>query len=543
MNSFEYTGYWWDAREPDTEWAGTLRFDPTEGALLTLTVPVDKPTFHRELQEYPVIHGTATSGEPITLLRCFDQHVSGAWHGPHRREIFAHVVVVGFHSEVDPMISVVSVAFRHLDVWWTQSAIRADLSVPMPDFAVRYTCPSAVTVRADENFDVKLVSGLSSSASRHKYILEEQIHVEIKARENARPLSEFQTIVHACQDLLTVACQTFCHVDELRLLPPEVEGEPRRLATLHAVPIYKPADERAPSPSDLLFRFADISDRAQEIIGGWLARAENLKPFRSLYLSGVYGGGFLEVKLVALAQAAEAYHRRCYDGVYMKRDEFEERVLKPLTAAIPNSLDSSFQSALRKRLHHADEYSLRKRLTLLFSEHEEALATVVSDPKRYIEPIVRHRNEFAHQPVDASEPASDHGEELLRCIFVLRFLLDMCFLKTMGFTGEEMKQFAARADTYRRIKQTFFRAEVAAEQVTRPPTSPAAAISTRSRTENDTNPNNRARTRRRTIGIVGAILALGLAIWFLPKARRWMAIDSCLDAGGRWDYSANLCDR
>ena len=29
MESLEHSGYWWDPREPDTKWAGTLRFRPT----------------------------------------------------------------------------------------------------------------------------------------------------------------------------------------------------------------------------------------------------------------------------------------------------------------------------------------------------------------------------------------------------------------------------------------------------------------------------------------------------------------------------------
>jgi hypothetical protein len=37
MQAFEHTGFWWDPRDPDTKWPGTLRFDPIEGAVLTRT--------------------------------------------------------------------------------------------------------------------------------------------------------------------------------------------------------------------------------------------------------------------------------------------------------------------------------------------------------------------------------------------------------------------------------------------------------------------------------------------------------------------------
>jgi hypothetical protein len=36
--------------------------------------------------------------------------------------------------------------------------------------------------------------------------------------------------------------------------------------------------------------------------------------------------------------------------------------------------------------------------------------------------------------------------------------------------------------------------------------------------------------------IVALVVVLALAVWLIPKVRPWMAIDRCLDAGGRWDY-------
>ena len=59
----------------------------------------------------------------------------------------------------------------------------------------------------------------------------------------------------------------------------------------------------------------------------------------------------------------EALHRREYGGTYLPRTDFEERVLKPLRAAVPSELEPSYREALRTRLKFADEYSFQKRLT------------------------------------------------------------------------------------------------------------------------------------------------------------------------------------
>ena len=38
-------------------------------------------------------------------------------------------------------------------------------------------------------------------------------------------------------------------------------------------------------------------------------------------------------------------------------------------------------------------------------------------------------------------------------------------------------------------------------------------------------------------------VAIAVALWWLPTATRWIAIDRCLDLGGRWDYAAERCER
>jgi hypothetical protein len=49
-------------------------------------------------------------------------------------------------------------------------------------------------------------------------------------------------------------------------------------------------------------------------------------------------------------------------------------------------------------------------------------------------------------------------------------------------------------------------------------------------------------TRRRVV-IVAAILIVVVGFWLFPTEQRWIAIDSCLDLGGRWDYSAGRCEK
>ena len=283
----------------------------------------------------------------------------------------------------------------------------------------------------------------------------EEIRIELTAQE-PRPLSVFQKRIHACQDLLSIASLTLCKVEDLRISPPSEEtGRPKVIGHYYAVPVFKDPSERW---SACLFRYDDVAARVRDVFGAWFDNAERLSAVRSLYLSAAYGKAFLELKLLALAQAAEAYHRRMYEGqdLYMDAANFAQNVLAPLKAAIPRGIHSSHRQALSNRLKHGNEFSFRRRLTVLFKEHEAALRTAIPNPCSWINRIVDYRNDLTHHPVVDEQPALDRIE-LVQCNYVLRILLELCFLKSMGLSKEDIGRLSSRSSRYHQIRERFFK--------------------------------------------------------------------------------------
>ena len=175
-------------------------------------------------------------------------------------------------------------------------------------------------------------------------------------------------------------------------------------------------------------------------------------------MSAAYGKSFLELKLLALAQAAEAYHRRVYEGQdrYMAPAEYEKDVLPQLQAAIPATLQQSHRQALSNHVKFGNEFSFRRRLTAFFEEHEVALAVVVPSPGDWIARIVDYRNSLTHHPVASNPPGVDRPA-LVRCNYVLRILLELCFLKSMSIGSSEILALASRSSRYGQIRERFFR--------------------------------------------------------------------------------------
>lgn len=347
----EYTGAWWDVQEPDEKWIGTVRIDPKESIDLTLTImpPYSSRTLH------PVICGQTTKGQRISLLRCIQTRSGRHADGPDSRSLHAGSAIVGFHvHQLEPAISTMAVSPPHIQTWWGRSGF--EFSRPSAsEHSIVYRTAEKVILCQREGIAVALRPVPSSSQSRHEATLTEAVYLSIVSA-TPRSLHEFERIAHACQDLLSIACLRLCHADTRTLIKLNVETEPT--ATLYFVPVHREKAARSLISSDCLFTFADIADDPQRVFGAWLSKADALLNARALYLSAVYAGGFLELRLLALCQAAEAIHRRLYGSErYMDDPEFTERVLKPLQNAIPEGLDPSFRQALHNRLKYAYEHS------------------------------------------------------------------------------------------------------------------------------------------------------------------------------------------
>lgn len=445
MKGFQHTGFWWHPNKPTERWPGTLTFDPIDGATLALTTPFHPSQIFAESQEFAVLHGETTGGLEITLLNCF---------GRSSTQIFANSVISGFHADQpDPPVLVAAAVIENLAEWWGLNALAHEPEVKFPNIGIRYTQPAAKEVHASADMRVSICSSPLASFGRKSISVEEEIRIEVTASQ-PRPLSVFQRCTHACQDLLSIAALSLCKVEELRLSPPSEAGQQTIVGNFYAVPVFKNPAEDWP---DYLFRYVDIAGRLPEVFGAWLGNSDSLSTVRSLYMSGAYGKSFLEIKLLALAQAIEAYHRRVYgrNDLYMEARDYEQNILPGLLAAIPETLDASHRQALRNRLKFGNEFSFRKRLTMLVDEHETALAALVPTPRTWIEMIVNYRNALTHHPV-VEDRADVDKIELIRCNYVLRTLLEFCFLKSMAFDSQSIVALAQRCTQYQQIRRRFF---------------------------------------------------------------------------------------
>ena len=457
INAFEHDGHWWAPGNPDQKWTGTFRFDKSEGGTLRLTVPMvlqAPPLLTRPLiSDDSIVVGITTKGKLITLIGCFQRASNlNLQGGPCSVEIYANAAIQGFHCDQNPVLDSVSVSLASLNDWWGDSGIKNDPGITLPSITVRYVSRAPLVVQEDDCFRISLKPTCSYSHHQHDFSMHEEIRLEIEAQE-PQVFSRFDDLIHAWTDLLSIASMNKCERTETLLFRTR-KGESLEYGTHHAVPIYKAREREV---QFWLFRMTDIPGDTSQVISTWLSQSERLRYVRALYFEGVHGRGFVEQKFLFLTQAAEALHRLYYQGVYMEdHKKFETEIFRPLTSAIPATVDSRLREAIVSRLKFANECSLRHRLRELVCEHRETLEVLVKDPEQWVGRIVELRNDFTHFPAQtAHEGALPSSERAMRYNWYLRLLLEACLMKAMGFAQRETVACVKNCETYRQISAKF----------------------------------------------------------------------------------------
>jgi len=450
-----HEGAWWDPCNPDERWPGVLTFDDRKGVALDVSVESTTPQVFPPLRSYDLLLGMSAGGARFTLIDCWDSSTRGTLHrGPRPLRIRANAALVGLHSDSsDPVLSELSVSFPQLADWGAGHGFRSDLKVAPPNFEASYAAQPATPLYDDGALSVSLEAHAVGSLGRHRVFMRERIAFRIAA-STPRKLSELQPFARACGDLLSIACLVYCGPDDIQVVAPAEANERRQHGSYHAVPFYRVRERRGSFVPGMLFRFTDLGGREQSIFDLWFSKLDKLQDALALYTWGVYGRGFIEQKLLALTQAVEAFHRRLCQDRYMDQAEFERDVFEPLVSSIPGVVNSSHRTSLRKRLQFANEFSFRTRLRLLFKAHGPVLRLLVSRPEAFIGAIVETRNEFTHFPLptrQAPTPRRRHQERVLLYNWLLRLLLESCFLTEMGFTCDEIRGFVGRSNFYQQL--------------------------------------------------------------------------------------------
>lgn len=465
MNSFELNGIWWVPEKPDTQIAGTLRYDPVEGPYLDLIGSFKNLPDLSNISNLDIVLGFA-GGKSVTLYKCVESRTNMNMNigmpVMMLTSYFANVVFLGHHfqKEEDLVFKSISVNYSHLEEWTRISGIKfsftTDKDQHLAKYDASYSFPDKIVVKL-EDFDLTIAYSFKDGGDRLKSIeFIQTTYLEITPVSSMNFDEYHSKFLYHLQNLLSLGVGRAVY-------PLEIKGKNNNCKTvlkdgktsLNDILIYyrlgkMPDFTKKLHPFDMLFYYSDIASRFEECLKNWFSKAGLLASVYDLYFAALYNPAmYLQHEFLSLVQSIESYHRRIFGGEYVSKDEYKP-ILEALKASVPAGIDSGFRESLKYRMQYLHEYSLRKRLEKIIEPCGNILDIVIPDKDEFIEDVYNTRNFLTHYDISLKDKAKK-GDELYKRTKQLKFLVEICLLKELGLSEENISKLVSRNQRYRHI--------------------------------------------------------------------------------------------
>lgn len=455
------SGYWWIPEEPSRRYPGRLSFDSKDGARLELSVERETPSFSREEKDFPLIHGTTSSGRDITLVNCYLTQDRWSNAGISTQTIFGHLILDGFHlpSVESENIRSISATVPFLSSWLGTTGIDVKHTNDFHDFEITYrqVPPLSAMIGPSMRMEVSVrPAGIPIAAGPGTEVkIRENIWLSLKP-EMPRSYRQLLDSLHVAFDFFTFVCMDLCFAEDIQL---EANFHPRTLtggmiiypiAHFHYMPVYSPKNRRTLHPMDVFLKRSDLANHFEPVLARWFETSAQLRSVRVLYVSALYGDHpYVENKFLSVCQAAEVFHRHFRRGEYMDTNRYENEVLPLLIAGIPANLPADLVKVMQQRFAYLNELSLAKRLKDLVAENKEIIIKFVPEINDVLRGIVAARNQFTHFSHKNKRPDLN-GETILYYVNVLRMIVELSVLREVGVPPEILREAAVASERYRR---------------------------------------------------------------------------------------------
>lgn len=375
----------------------------------------------------------------VTLEGCFYKTLNTNFYNqPARSEVVVGRLYCGVGFE-DGSISSTKFVFsvEGLDEWVNISGIKVEHSgSERIGKVISYEEVPDILVQLRKGLDLKLSFywSLPGSPSLREAKITQKVFFELESEE-LLDISGFISISHKITTFICLATDKVVSIEDPYFY---YWGDPEKsLERRHQVKIFYrslPFSEAQPDVHwfETIFNYKSISDKFELYLKVWLGNFDKIGPSIDLYFSarmGVYR--YLDGKFLALAQALESLHRRCFD-----RKKLPDQVFKKMKKDILKACPEEHKSWLRDRLAYANEISLKDRLGELVLPFNTLFGGIGQD-NNFISSIVDTRNYLTHFDAGGKRNIA-HGSDLAMLVNKMEVLLQLHLLLSFGFSPEDL---------------------------------------------------------------------------------------------------------
>lgn len=438
LEEIKYSGQWWSPANPDNRVHGVLSFNQSAGARLELD---------GALEGHPnIINGVSLDNTKITLHDCIVSNPNEFWGNIPifmQSHIYAHRLYLGIHfgKQEDIKFKRLYCQMSTLNEWVRKSGFSVQREVGGE--VITYKQPNAISVLINPELKITIDFWCASSYRYSTINLKQVARVAFHSPK-AQSIDDYLRLLHHFRNFLCLATQ-------VSTFPQEISGFINEESPTSEVKILYQLDASISTKDDVyssLFTFTDIESEFASCIQNWYKKYEVLEPVCQLYFSALYGRFvYLNLKFLCLVQALEAYHNRTTTNQELAPKEHDKRVFEILEA-VPNE----YKEWLQNELTYSNEPNLRKRLKDLYDTFSIILKSLNTNRKSFINKVVNTRNYLTHYDLDLKRKGAK-GKELFILTEKLRILIEMCLLKEIGFSLEEinpliLKRYQERLKLY-----------------------------------------------------------------------------------------------
>jgi len=445
IEKFEYKGIWWLPHKPKERISGIFKFAPNEGVVLELIGSFEDITSIGETLDLEIILGTSSSGKNITLYKCFETK-SLSVPGFSTSSFYANMAFVGAHFQKteDIKFKGLSVHYMYLDEWSGISGfVNTQYSSNEKEIVIKYELPKPIQVVINDYkifLDIKVTPSPLSIVQKEASI-KQSVYIRVESSEE-KSFDEYLNIIYLIQNFLSLGITE-------PVYPLIIEGKTEmnketikiNKETINYYPPVKvygasdiPIVPKTLYPPNMLFTFRDISDKFEFFLKNWFEKADLLEPVYNLYFETLYSPRInLKHRFLNLLQAIESYHRRTINNFEQQEKQHEKKIEEIL-----NAVPHKHKDWLKDKLAYSNEPTLRKRLKDILKKFADVLNKFILNKNSFVEKVVTTRNYLTHYDKTLKKQSAE-GEELYHLTQKIKILLEICLLKELGFTSDNIK--------------------------------------------------------------------------------------------------------
>jgi hypothetical protein len=344
------------------------------------------------------------------------------------------------------------VIYTHLDTWVNKNSLKYSInrwnkSNKLKDIEIRYEPFDILQIALIKDFKISIGDVISTNYNVNEATIKQKISISFESATE-RHINDFLNIIVDFREFLSFATLEPIWCVEIVAKSNKNMEECSGKKDFPGINVYIPHlalkdDINILDPLDILFTYKDIEENFESIFKNWLEKKSIIEPVYNLYLTVLYKKDRnLVVNFLQIIQAIETFHRRTRNNFELSEEEYNNKI-----NSILDKVPEEYKQWLQDKLHYANEINLRKRLKELCREFPEVINSYIGHIRTFANQVYCSRNYYTHYDPQ-SEDQAVKGRELYYITQRLKLLLEICLLKEILLSNQEIKTLIDKNERY-----------------------------------------------------------------------------------------------